>query len=112
MSDVMFTSSPDRLMAEARRRGLIGVATEFRRSCGQAEPRGSVRCVWVCAEALCAEVASGTNLYLDLKMERETWWQREKGANCHRLVAVQRMQATTECIQHEMFGLAGTNMTI
>ena len=32
------------------------------------------------SEALCAEVASGTNLYLDLKLERETWWQREKGA--------------------------------
>ena len=43
----MFTSSPDRLRAEARRRGLIGAATEFRRSCGQAEPRGSVRCVCV-----------------------------------------------------------------
>ena len=36
-------------------------------------------CVGV-SEALCAEVASGTNLYLDLKLERETWWQREKGA--------------------------------
>ena len=36
-----------RLRAEARRRGLIGAATEFRRSCGQAEPRGSVRCVCV-----------------------------------------------------------------
>ena len=64
------------------------------------------------SEALCAEVASGTNLYLDLKLERETWWQREKGANCHRLVAVERRQATTECIQHGMFGLAGTNRTI
>ena len=80
MSDVMFTSSPDRLRAEARRRGLIGAATEFRRSCGQAEPRGSVRCVWVCADALCAEVASGTNLYLDLKNgERDLVAEGEKG---------------------------------
>ena len=82
MSDVMFTSSPDRLRAEARRRGLIGVATEFRRSCGQAEPRGSVRVwVWVCVPmrfALSSQVEQ--KLYLDLKNgERETWWQRKKG---------------------------------
>jgi hypothetical protein len=36
--------------------------------------------VGVCADALCAELASGTELYLDLKNgERETWWQRKKG---------------------------------
>ena len=66
----MITSSPDRLRAEARRRGLIGVATEFRRCCGQAEPRGSVRCVWV---------ASGTELYLDLKNGERPGGRGRKG---------------------------------
>ena len=64
-------------------------------------------------EALCAEVASGTNLYLDLKNgERDLVAEGEKGKNCHRLVAVERRQATTECIQRGMFGLASTNKTI
>ena len=65
------------------------------------------------SEALCAEVASGTNLYLDLKLERETWWQREKGAKLPQTGGSgESRQATTECIQHGMFGLAGTNRTI
>ena len=36
--------------------------------------------MWVCADALCAEVASGTNLYLDLKNgERDLVAEGEKG---------------------------------
>ena len=50
-------------------------------------------CVGV-SEALCAEVASGTNLYLDLKLERETWWQREEGKlpqNVHNVHKTERL---------------------
>jgi hypothetical protein len=45
MSDVdVYVFIPDKAVrAEARRRGLDGVATIHRRNCGQAAPRGSVR---------------------------------------------------------------------